>query len=151
MARARPPGLSLKPGTKKNLLVEADGGPLGVVTAGRLPLPSDRPEFVALLDQQGPDLLEDPVLAPPLEPAVDRAVVAVVLGELVPLTSGSEAEADAVERRSPIDAGSPPFGAGCGWAIFPEDRLDPLPEFVVEFPDGRERFVISSNPSQSFV
>jgi hypothetical protein len=47
---------------------------------GRLPLPFDRPELVALLDQHGPHLLEDAVATPALEPAVDRAVVAEPLG-----------------------------------------------------------------------
>src|SRR3954470_20809560 len=57
---------------------------------GRLPLPVHRPELVTLLDQHGPDLLEDAVLAPPLEPAVDRAVVAELLGQPVPLAAGAE-------------------------------------------------------------
>lgn len=65
---------------------------------GRLPLPVHRPELVARLDQHCPDLLEDPVPAPPLEPAVHRAVVAELLGELVPLAAAAEAEDDPVER-----------------------------------------------------
>src|SRR4051794_29735512 len=63
---------------------------------GALPLPVHRPDLVALLDQDGPHLLEDAVAAPPLEPAMDRAVVAEPLGQLVPLAAGSEAEDDAV-------------------------------------------------------
>src|SRR5947209_18257143 len=58
---------------------------------GRLPLPLDRPELVALLDQHGPDPGEDAVAAPALEPAVDRAIVAESLGQLVPLAAGPEA------------------------------------------------------------
>jgi hypothetical protein len=64
---------------------------------GRLPIPLDRPEFVALLDQNGPDLLEDAVPAPTLEPAMHRAVVAELPGELVPLAAATEAEDDPVE------------------------------------------------------
>src|SRR6516165_12807404 len=57
---------------------------------GRLPLPVDRAEVVTLGDQCRPDLLEDPGAAPPLEPAVDRAVAAEAFGELVPLAPAAE-------------------------------------------------------------
>src|SRR6516165_493899 len=43
---------------------------------GRLPLPVHAAQLVTFPDQHGPDLLECAVAAPPLEPAVDRAVVA---------------------------------------------------------------------------
>ena len=61
-------------------------------TVRRLPAPVHRPEFVAFLDQGRPDLLKDAVAAPPLEPAVDRAVVTEVFGQLVPLASRAEPE-----------------------------------------------------------
>src|SRR5215469_11112382 len=41
---------------------------------GGLPLPLDVPQFVALLDQLGPDALHDAASAPALEPVVDGAL-----------------------------------------------------------------------------
>src|SRR3954451_9811554 len=51
---------------------------------GRLPLPLDPAELVALLDQHRPDLLEDAALDPALEPVVDGALGPIPLGQLVP-------------------------------------------------------------------
>ena len=107
---------------------------------GRLPLPLDRPQLVAFLDQDGPDLLEDPVLAPALEPAVDRAVIAEVLGELVPLAAGAEAKDDPVDRRPPVDPGATPIAFGSRWCVLQEDRLDALPEGIADLPDSLRRF-----------
>src|SRR4051794_20164455 len=42
--------------------------------AGRLPLPPPPADLVAFLDQDRPDLLEDPALDPALEPVVDGAL-----------------------------------------------------------------------------
>jgi hypothetical protein len=118
---------------------------------GGLPLPVHGGPFVTGLDQHRPDFLEDASLAPPLEPAVDRAIVAEVLGEMVPLTSGSEAEDDPVDRRAPIDPGSAAMVFGLGRAILPEDRFDPLPEVVVDFPDRLEWFGRNLSLSQGCV
>src|SRR5262249_59383208 len=54
---------------------------------GRLPLPLDGPQLVALLDQDGPHPGEDAVAAPALEPPGDRPIVAEPLGEPVPLAA----------------------------------------------------------------
>jgi hypothetical protein len=115
---------------------------------GRLPLPVHGPELVTFLDQHGPDLLEDAVLTPPLEPAVDRAIVAEVLGELVPLAAGAEAEDDPVDRRPPVDAFAAAAALGWRGCVLQEDRLDALPERVAELPDGLQGFGRSSSPSQ---
>jgi hypothetical protein len=117
---------------------------------GRLPLPVDRPEVVALLDQHGPDLREDPVAAPPLEPAMHRAVVAELLRELVPLAAGAEPEDDPVERRPPVDPLAAAVGLRRRRGVLPEDRLDPLPEAVGDFPEGRQRLNLTSRPSQGY-
>jgi hypothetical protein len=118
---------------------------------GRLPLPIDRPEVVALLDQDGPDPGEDAVAAPPLEPAVDRAIVTEPLGQLVPLASGPEAEDDAVEGRSKVDARPAAVALGRRRSVLQEDRLDPSPEAVIDFPDGLQRFDSTFGPSQGGV
>src|SRR5512143_2556564 len=110
---------------------------------GRLPLPVHRPELVARLDQHCPDLLEDPVPAPPLEPAVHRAVVAELLGELVPLTAAAEAEDDPVERRPPVDPLAAAVTPGRRRCVLPQERLDPLPEPVGDLPDGFQRLGFS--------
>jgi hypothetical protein len=117
---------------------------------GRLPLPLDGSEFVAFLDQHGPDLLEDTVAAPPLEPAVNRAVVTELLRELVPLAAAAEAEDDPVEGRPPVDPLAAAIRPGRWWGVFEEDRLDPLPEAVGDFPDGLQRLDIALRPGQGF-
>src|SRR5947209_6184905 len=85
---------------------------------GALPVPVNRAEFGALLDQQGPDAAEDPVLAPALEPALDGAVIAELLGEPVPLAAAAHAEDDAIDSLAPVGA----FAAGAlEWGIGEED------------------------------
>jgi hypothetical protein len=111
-----------------------------------LPLPVHRPEVVAFLDQHGPDLLQDAVSAPSLEPAMDRAIVAELLGELVPLAAAAEAEDDPVEGRPQVDARSPAVLLGRWWGILQKDRLDPLPEAVGGFPDGLQRLGVTLRP-----
>jgi hypothetical protein len=118
---------------------------------GRLPLPIDRPEVVAFLDQHGPDLLEDAVSAPPLEPAVDRAVVAELVGELVPLAAGAEAEDDPVEGGPQVDAGPTAVRLRRRWGVGQEDRLDPLPEGIGDFPDGLQRLDVTFRPGHGCV
>jgi len=113
-----------------------------------LPLPIDRPEVVTLLDQHRPDPLEDTVAAPPLEPAVDRAVVTEMPGQLVPLASGAESEDDAVEGGTKVDAGPAAVALGRWRGVLQEDRLDPLPEVVVDLPDGPQRLDITLRPGQ---
>src|SRR5262249_3876719 len=63
-------------------------------------------------DQDGPDPLHHPVLAPALEPTVDGAVATEVPGETVPLAGGAEGEEDAVERGPPVLGRLSPFGGG---------------------------------------
>jgi len=118
---------------------------------GRLPLPIDRPEVAALLDQHGPDLLEDPVAAPPLEPAMDRAIVAELFGEPVPLAAATEAEDDAVDRLPPVDAGPAAVLLRRRRGILTQDRLDGGPEVIGEFPDRLQRLGSVCSPSQGIV
>jgi hypothetical protein len=67
-------------------------------TVRRLPAPIHGTQFVAFLDQNGPNPLKDTVAAPPLKPTMDRTVVTKVLGKLVPLASGAEPKNDPVDR-----------------------------------------------------
>src|SRR5262249_56601099 len=94
---------------------------------GPLPLPFDTAEFVALGHQHRPDLLEHTALGPALEPAVDGALGAVSLGQLVPLAAAPHAEDDAVEGPTPV--GRRPTGGLAGPELL-EDRLDPPPPGV---------------------
>jgi hypothetical protein len=93
----------------------------------------DRAEVGALGDQGRPDLLHHAVAAPALEPAVDGAVVAELLGELVPLAAAAQAEEDAVQGAPPVGALAP---GGLGRGVLQEDGLDALPEVVGDLPDG---------------
>src|SRR5262245_43274554 len=106
---------------------------------GRLPLPLDVAEFVALGDQQCPDLLEDPALGPTLEPVVDGALGAVAFGELVPLTAAAHPEEDPVERPPPVGRRA---AGGLAGPEFLEDRLDPLPQRVGDLPDRAQRLTL---------
>lgn len=118
---------------------------------GRLPLPPDLAQLVALLDQHRPDPLEDAVAAPALEPAMHRAVVAVLLGQLVPLAAAAEAEDDPVEGRPPVDAIPAAVLLRRRRGVFEQDRLDPLPQLVGDLPDGLQRLDLSSLPSHGCV
>src|SRR5262245_36950809 len=148
-------GLFLVPGLPRSVgslpVLSPPGPGLARHPVGRLPLPSDRPEFVALRDQHRPDPLEDAVAAPPPEPAVHRAIVAEVLRQPFPLAAGTEAEDDAVDRLSPADAGPTAMLLRRGWGVLQEDRLDPLPEGIGDFPDRLQRQDITLRPRQGGV
>ena len=89
---------------------------------GRLPLPLHAADLVAFLDQDRPDLLEDPALDPPLEPVVDGALGTVPLGQSLPLAAAPHPEEDRVEHLPPL--GDATTG-GFLRPEFLEDRLDP--------------------------
>jgi hypothetical protein len=99
-------------------------------------LPLHPAEFVALGDQHRPDLLEDAPVDPALEPVVDGALGAEPLGQLVPLAAAPHPEEDRVEHLPPV--GDPAAGGLPGPELL-EDRLDPPPEFVGDFPDRTQR------------
>ena len=54
-----------------------------------------------MFDQYGPNPLQDAFLCPALKPAMHSGVVAKLLGQFVPLTTGSHLKDDAVEAPSP--------------------------------------------------
>jgi hypothetical protein len=99
---------------------------------GRLPFPLHPAEFLALGDQDRPDLLEDPAGDPPLEPVVDGALGTEPLGQLVPLAAAAEAKDDRVEHLPPISHAAP--GRLLGPEVL-EDRLDPHPQRVGDLPN----------------
>src|SRR3954452_14680254 len=99
---------------------------------GTLPLPLHPAEFVALGDQDRPDLLEDAPRGPPLEPVVARALGPEPLGELVPLAAAAHPEDDRVEHLPPEGMAS---AGGLLGPEFLEDRFDPLPQVVGDLPD----------------
>jgi hypothetical protein len=109
---------------------------------GALPLPLHPAEFVALGDQHGPDLLEDPALDPPLEPVVDGAPGAVSLGQPLPLAAAPHPEEDGVEQLPPV--GDMAAGNLPGPELL-EDRLDPPPQLVGEPLDRAQRLAADSS------
>src|SRR5271157_1764598 len=104
---------------------------------GRLPLPLHPAEFVTLGDQDRPDSLEDPCCSPALEPVVDSALGSVPLGQLVPLAAAAQPEDDRIQHFPPIGDLPPSRFLG---PEFQEDRLDPPPQLVGDFPDRTQRF-----------
>jgi hypothetical protein len=108
---------------------------------GGLPVPVDPAEFVTLGDENFPDPLDHTTRAPALEPVVNGALGTELARQLVPLATGTHAEDDAVEAQPPVGVTST---RGFARPESVEDRLDPLPEIVGDFPDGRERLVPGS-------
>src|SRR6266849_6729398 len=91
---------------------------------GRLPLPVDAAQFLAVLDQDFPDAVQHFAFDPPLERAMDRTVVGKRLGELIPLTAAPHPEDDRVQRTTRIDA----FATGPpGRIVFGQDRFYDVP------------------------
>jgi hypothetical protein len=82
---------------------------------------------------------------------MDRAIVAELLGQLVPLAAAAEAEDDPVEGGSQVDARPAAVLLGRRRGVFQEDRLDPFPEAVGSFPDGRQRLDITLRPGHGCV
>src|SRR5947209_4596294 len=114
---------------------------------GALPLPIDRTQLVALLDEDRPDPLHDPTGAPALEPIVDGALGAELAGELLPLAAGAHPEDD------PVEGGPPVSGSASGRLLgpeFAEDGEDLLPQGVGDLPNGPQRFGLRFPPGLAF-
>ena len=111
---------------------------------GTLPLPLDVPEFFAFAQEAGPDPLHHAVVAPALEPAVDGAVRAELLGQAVPLAATAEAVDDAIEQGPPIPGRLSALGAGL--PILPEDGFNASPEVIRDLPDGIQRLGLGTLP-----
>jgi hypothetical protein len=82
---------------------------------------------------------------------MDRAVVAELFGELVPLAAAAEAEDDPVEGGPPVDPRAAAVLLGRRRGILQEDRLDPLPEAVGDFPDGLQGLDVTLRPGQGCI
>ena len=72
-----------------------------------------------------------------LEPVVDSALGSVPLGQLVPLAAAAQPEDDRIQHFPPIGDLPPSRFLG---PEFQEDRLDPPPQLVGDFPDRTQRF-----------
>ena len=79
----------------------------------------------------------NPACGPPLEPVVDGALGPESLGQLVPLAAAAHPEDDRVEHLPPV--GNPAAGRLLGPEV-QEDRLDPPPQVIGDFPDRPQRF-----------
>src|SRR5262245_44126794 len=117
---------------------------LAHAAVGTLPVPVNLAQLGALRGQGGPDLRHHAAAAPALEPAVDGAVVAELLGQVVPLAAGAEAVDDAVEDPPPVLGRLAALGAGL--PIGAEDRFDTPPEVVGDFPDGVQWLGVAALP-----
>lgn len=73
---------------------------------GRLPSPLDSIQCITLLDESSPDFIQNTLLFPPLEGAVNRAVVAEFPGQLIPLASRTSTIDNAVQCLALVDPGS---------------------------------------------
>ncbi len=65
---------------------------------------------------------------------MDRAVVAELLGKMVPLTARPHALDDPVERQTPIGPLPSTLLGRRKRSILQEDGFDPRPEFIRDFP-----------------
>jgi hypothetical protein len=101
------------------------------------------PQVVAGVDKNGPHPLEDPQVAPVLEVPVHGAVVANVLGEVIPLAACAQAEDHPIEHWPQIGAAMP---LGLGGIELGEDRFDSCPYVVRNFPDRWLRVRVHDNP-----
>ena len=100
---------------------------------GRLPLPLDAVQSLASEQQLVPDIVEDAQGAPGLEMPMHGAVVAKLLGQLVPLTARAKPVEDTVQDRTQRHALSIPRVLGI--LAFQNPR-DDLPDIVRNAPDG---------------
>jgi hypothetical protein len=87
-------------------------------------VPVDPAQSLARLDQHGPDAREDTALAPVLEVSMHGTVVAKLLGQLIPLAAGAQAENDTIEHPARRDAAK---ALGLGGVALVEDVLDSGP------------------------
>jgi hypothetical protein len=114
---------------------------------GRLPLPVAPAQISTRLHQHGPHAPQDTALAPVLEMPVHGAVVAKHRRQLIPLAAGAQAEDDAIQHRTQVDA---PMPLGFGGIALAQDWLDERPYVVRNFPNRGLRFGVHDNPPQLF-
>jgi hypothetical protein len=92
---------------------------------------------MAVLDQHCPDTLEEALLTPGLNVPMPRAVIAALLGPLIPLAAGAQAQEDAVQHPPQVH---PPMPLGFGRVVFVQHRLHYGLHVVWNLPDGGHRF-----------
>jgi hypothetical protein len=98
-----------------------------------LPLPLHTSQLIALFDQACPEFLEETGLTPILKAAVDRTVIPVYAWDMIPLTASAQPKDDRIQHSPPV---SPRATSDFGWFQLSEQRLDPFPQFVGNFPQG---------------
>jgi hypothetical protein len=100
---------------------------------GALPLPIDPVQVVALGHQSRPDPVHHTVATPALEPPVNGGIIAELLWQAVPLAPRPEAINEGVEDPPPVSGRT--SAAGTGSPIRVEDRFDPTPQVIGDFPN----------------
>ena len=101
-------------------------------------MPINALKLVALSEQNGPENIEDALLLPAHEGAIDGRAVAELQREMVPLAACPQAVDDAVERMASIGTRA---AHAVGRIINSQDFLNQLPEWVGSVPDRRQRFL----------
>lgn len=89
-----------------------------------------------MLDQYGPDPLQNAFLCPALKPAVHRRVVAELHGQFVPLAACAHLVDDAVEARPPACRGTT---RALSRPKTQQNWLDDRPQRVVHYPNCVQR------------
>jgi len=95
-------------------------------------------QIITFGEQDGPQDVKDALVLPASEGAVDAAVIAELLGQMVPLAACAHAKDDAVEGLAWVAALA---SCSCGRVVDGQHLLDQLPERVGDVPDRRQRLL----------
>src|SRR3989304_3575164 len=99
---------------------------------GRLPLPVHTTEFFGVLDQSCPDAIEDTQLRPALKGTMNRAIVGILLRQLVPLAVTWQPKGEAIECSSLVNSLAAHMLAT---VVLVQYRFDLVPQVVWCVPD----------------
>ena len=98
-----------------------------------LPFPLHAFQLVTLSDQFGPEFLKQPHLTPVVEAAINRAVIPVDSGNMIPLAACAQSKDNPIQNLPPIHQRT----TGCSRGIkLIQQRLDSVPQVVRNFPQG---------------
>jgi hypothetical protein len=96
---------------------------------GRLTLPPDPTQLLALLKEGGPEEIQNPHLDSPLEGARYVGVIGELLGEAVPPAAVANPKDDRVQGSSLVDVGA--TSGLLRWIVLFWEGLDPLPQLAL--------------------
>jgi hypothetical protein len=107
---------------------------------GGLPFPVNGLQLLTVVDQQRPQLIEDPLLVPAVDRPMNRRVAAELFGQVVPLATGACSVDHAIQALALVGAGASHTRRRIKFSQQRQEQV--VPHLIGGFPDRRERITL---------